>query len=62
MATEEEVRGAFRIQEFYCRTMDAPIYAGVCAVLADGLSAATAVGARVLGWCRPRSWRGRRRR
>ena len=48
MASEENNRGAFRIQEHYCRTMDAPIYAAICAALADGLTRESATGARVL--------------
>lgn len=50
MAGEENNRGAFRIQEFYCRKMDAPIYAGICAALADGLTRGSRTGARVLDW------------
>ena len=50
MANEETNRGAFRIQEFYCRKMDAPIYADICLAIADGLKRESAVGARVLDW------------
>lgn len=50
MATEENNRGAFRIQEFYCRKMDAPIYAEICAALAEGLTRESRTGARVLDW------------
>jgi hypothetical protein len=50
MADEETNRGAFRIQEFYCRKMDAPIYAEICTALAEGLTRESAVGARVLDW------------
>jgi hypothetical protein len=50
MANEENVRGAFRIQEHYCRRMDAPIYADICAALADGMTRDSPVGARVLDW------------
>ncbi len=50
MATEDTNRGAFRIQEHYCRTNASPIYADVCAALADGLTRATRTGARVLDW------------
>lgn len=50
MASEENNRGAFRVQEFYCRKMDAPIYADICAAIADGLKRESAVGARVLDW------------
>jgi len=50
MANEETNRGAFRIQEFYCRKMDAPIYADICAAIADGLTRESRTGARVLDW------------
>lgn len=50
MASEETNRGAFRIQEFYCRKMDAPIYADICVAIADGLTRESATGARVLDW------------
>ena len=50
MADEETVRGAFRIQEHYCRANAAPVYAGVCAALAEGLDRETRTGARVLDW------------
>ncbi|MCW3848142.1 DUF2332 domain-containing protein [Sphingomonas sp. LB-2] len=50
MASEENNRGAFRIQEFYCRKMDAPIYADICAAIADGLTRESRTGARVLDW------------
>ncbi|MBN8806686.1 MAG: DUF2332 domain-containing protein [Sphingomonas sp.] len=50
MAGEENNRGAFRIQEFYCRTMDAPMYARLCAAIADGLTRESRTGARVLDW------------
>ncbi len=50
MATEENNRGAFRIQEFYCRKMDTPIYADICAALAEGLTRESRTGARVLDW------------
>ena len=50
MADEQANRQAFRIQEHYCRAMDAPIYATICAGVADGLTRATAVGARLLDW------------
>ena len=33
MADEAGNREAFRIQEFYCRNMDAPIYARLCAAI-----------------------------
>jgi hypothetical protein len=50
MASEGNNRGAFRIQEHYCRRMDAPIYADICVALADGLTRNSPVGARVLDW------------
>jgi hypothetical protein len=50
MADEAGNRGAFRIQEYYCRKMDAPIYADICAALAEGLTRGSATGARVLDW------------
>ena len=50
MATEQENRHAFLIQEHYCRKMDAPVYADLCAALARGLSRDTATGAAVLDW------------
>jgi hypothetical protein len=50
MASEETNRQAFRIQEHYCRKMDAPIYADICAALADGLTRESRTGARVLDW------------
>ena len=50
MADEAGNREAFRIQEFYCRNMDAPIYARLCAAIADGLTRASRTGARILDW------------
>jgi hypothetical protein len=50
MADGAGVREAFRIQEHYCRAMDAPLYADVCAAIAARLTRDTAVGARVLDW------------
>lgn len=50
MASEETNRGAFRIQEFYCRKMDAPIYADICAAIADGLDRDSETGRKVLDW------------
>jgi len=43
-------RGAFRIQEFYCTTMRAPITARICAALAECLSRDSRTGARALDW------------
>ncbi|MEP9358136.1 DUF2332 domain-containing protein [Sphingomonas sp. KR3-1] len=50
MASEETNRGAFRIQEFYCRKMDAPIYAELCVAIAEGLDRGSETGRRVLDW------------
>lgn len=50
MASEETVRGAFMIQEYYCRSMDAPIYARLCEAIATGLTRESRVGARILDW------------
>ncbi len=48
--TEIRNREAFRIQQFYCTKMDAPIYAKLCAALADGLSRESRTGACILDW------------
>lgn len=50
MTGEDKVRGAFRIQEFYCAKNDAPIYARLCAAIAEELSRDSEVGRRVLDW------------
>lgn len=50
MASEDNNRGAFRIQEYYCRQMGAPIYAAICASLAEGLTNDSRTGARALDW------------
>ena len=50
MAGEDNNRGAFRIQEYYCRQMDAPRYAALCAAVADRLTRDTEVGRRLLDW------------
>lgn len=50
MADEQNNRGAFLIQEFYCAKMDAPIYARICAVIAKGLTRDSRVGAAILDW------------
>lgn len=50
MASEENNRGAFRIQEFYCAKMAAPIYARICRALAEHLTRDSRTGARVLDW------------
>ena len=50
MASEETNREAFRIQAHYCREMDAPNYARLCAALADGLTRNTEIGHRLLDW------------
>jgi hypothetical protein len=50
MASEENNRGAFLIQEYYCRQMGAPIYADMCAAIAKGLTRESRTGTRVLDW------------
>ena len=50
MAGEDNNRGAFRIQEFYCAKNGAPIYARLCVAIAEGLTRESKVGARVLDW------------
>jgi len=50
MADEQNNRGAFMIQEYYCRAMDAPAYARICTALAMGLNRDSAVGTRVVDW------------
>lgn len=50
MTDEATVRGAFRIQQHYCAANAAPVYARICAALAEGLTRESAVGARVLDW------------
>ena len=50
MGSEADNRQAFLIQEHYCRAMDAPIYADICASIARELTRATTIGARVLDW------------
>jgi hypothetical protein len=50
MAGEANNRGAFRIQEFYCAKNDAPIYARLCAAIAEGLTRDSKTGTRVLDW------------
>jgi len=50
MASEENNRGAFAIQEYYCRTMAAPIYARLCTALGQGLSRDSETGRHVLDW------------
>ncbi|WCM25765.1 DUF2332 family protein [Sphingomonas sp. QA11] len=48
--TEQNVRGAFLIQEHYCKAMAAPAYARICAALARGLNRDSKVGATLLDW------------
>jgi hypothetical protein len=48
--TEQNVRGAFLIQEHYCKAMAAPAYARICAALAKGLNRDSKLGARLLDW------------
>ena len=50
MAGEENNRGAFMIQDHYCREMDAPIYAAMCRAIASGLTRDSETGTRVLDW------------
>jgi len=50
MADEAANREAFRVQEFYCRNMDAPIYARLCTAIADGLTRESRTGMRILDW------------
>ncbi|WP_010183336.1 DUF2332 domain-containing protein [Sphingomonas sp. PAMC 26605] len=50
MADEQSNRGAFRIQQHYCEANAAPVYARMCAAIADGLTRRSVVGARVLDW------------
>jgi hypothetical protein len=50
MSDEQNNRGAFLIQEYYCKAMAAPVYARICATLATGLNRDSAVGARVVDW------------
>lgn len=50
MASEAKVRSAFRRQEQWCHAMHAPVYARLCAAVADGLTRDTRTGARVLDW------------
>ncbi|HEU4961071.1 MAG TPA: DUF2332 domain-containing protein [Sphingomonas sp.] len=50
MTSEANNRGAFRIQEHYCRTNASPIYADICRALAERLTRDTRTGARVLDW------------
>lgn len=50
MAGEENNRGAFRIQQFYCAKMAAPIYARLCGVIAERRTRDSRTGARVLEW------------
>ena len=50
MADEQTNRGAFLIQEHYCRAMAAPIYGAICAALAAGLTQGSRTGARALDW------------
>ncbi|WEJ99427.1 MAG: DUF2332 family protein [Candidatus Sphingomonas phytovorans] len=48
--TEQNVRGAFLIQEHFCTVMGAPITARICAALSLCLNRDTRTGARVLDW------------
>ena len=50
MAGEDNNRGAFRIQAFYCRSNASPVYARIAEALADGLTRETRTGTRALDW------------
>ena len=50
MASEENNRGAFAIQEYYCRQNGSPIYARLCAAIGTGLTRESETGARILDW------------
>jgi hypothetical protein len=50
MASEQNNRGAFLIQQHYCDANAAPIYGRMCAAVAAGLTRDTAMGARILDW------------
>jgi len=50
MASEENNRGGFLIQEHYCGIMGAPIYARICGALARGLTRDSRVGTAILDW------------
>lgn len=50
MAGEDNNRGAFRIQEFYCTKNGAPMYARLCTAIAEGLTRDSKVGAQVIDW------------
>lgn len=50
MSSEQNNRGAFLIQEHYCKAMAAPAYGRICAALARGLNRDSRVGTRVLDW------------
>jgi hypothetical protein len=50
MSSEENNRGAFLIQEHYCKAMAAPAYARICAALAKGLNRDSKVGALAVDW------------
>lgn len=50
MASEDNNRGAFHIQAYYCREMDAPVYARLCEAIATGLTRASKTGATILDW------------
>jgi hypothetical protein len=50
LASEQNNRGAFLIQEHYCSHNAAPIYARICKALAEALTRDSRTGARVLDW------------
>ena len=50
MASEQNNRGAFLIQQHYCEANAAPIYGRMAGAVAAGLTRDTVVGARILDW------------
>jgi hypothetical protein len=47
---EEQVRQAFAIQEHYCRSMDAPVYAAIAGAMAREVGPGTALARRLFDW------------
>ncbi|MDB5708507.1 MAG: hypothetical protein JWL96_577 [Sphingomonas bacterium] len=50
MASEQNNRGGFLIQEHYCGIMGAPIYARICGAIARSLTRDSRVGTAILDW------------
>lgn len=50
MSSDQNVRGAFLIQQHYCDQNAAPIYGRMSAAVAAHLTRDTAIGARILDW------------